>query len=56
MGDRRDADCIRHAAGVGGERFDRDGDLDGQARRIAEICARKLDSTPTLFSALDSGN
>jgi hypothetical protein len=42
-------------AGVGGERFDPNGDLDEQARRIAEVCARKLDSTPTLFPASAAG-
>ena len=31
-------------AGIGGEVFDPDGDLDSQALRIANICARKLDA------------
>lgn len=29
---------------IGGSRFDADGDLDEQARKLAELCARKLDA------------
>jgi hypothetical protein len=31
-------------AGIGGETFDPDGDVDSQAARIANVCARKLDA------------
>jgi len=31
-------------AGVGGARFDPDGDIEDQARSIAELCGRKLDT------------
>ncbi|HZE15969.1 MAG TPA: hypothetical protein VE197_09825, partial [Mycobacterium sp.] len=47
-------------AGIGGATFDPHGDLDAQAREIAEMLARKLDSAPptsmTLFPAEASGS